>query len=469
MAEGPREKPPRPRPSRPAPPRVATDNEATVFTQPKPKVASVVPAAEVRAVTGPSPAVSVSPSGSIAPAASLPPSPAPSVAPSGSAAGSAGSSPSPSGGGGAAPSGGSGSSAPGPVVVHKPNPNAAPLESEHTMMMAPPQRAPGGQATLVSTAAMKSPLIGNEVRGVVPNSQPPPAYGPNPNIRPQQPWGQQPPSMQQPPLPRGMMGSAPGPIGTPPPMRPMPGGIAPHQQPMGSVPPPAMGGMQQQPFRAAPPPPAPPGIVLQGNIDGRIILVKEPESARATSFRLLRDNLLARRLPRIIAVSSPMPADGKTTCAINLALALSEGARVLLLDGAIAEPELDQIFGITDQTMPSAVHGPWAAPYKIAELSPSMSIGGIVLPPGQPPPRFERRWFEQLTATLRRSHYDFILVDTAAFSTSPTVGQLVSLCDGTVLAVRAGITTARALRRATEQIPDGRAIGVALIDAKPSP
>lgn len=455
MAEGPREKPPRPRPSRPAPPRVASDNEATVFTQPKPKVASVVPAADVRAVTGPSPAVSVSPSGSIAPGASLAPGPSPSVAPSGSA----GSSPSPSGGGGGASSG---SSAPGPVVVHKPNPNAAPLEFEHTMMMAPPpQRAPGGQSTLVSTAAMKSPLMGGEVRGVAPGSQPPPGYVAqsvaNPNMRPQQQWGQPPPSMQQPPLPRGMMGSAPGPIGTPPPMRPGPGSVAP----------PAMGGMQQQPFRAAPPPPAPPGIVLQGNIDGRIILVKEPESARATSFRLLRDNLLARRLPRIIAVSSPMPADGKTTCAINLALALSEGARVLLLDGAIAEPELDQIFGITDQTMPSAVHGPWAAPYKIAELSPSMSIGGIVLPPGQPPPRFERRWFEQLTATLRRSHYDFILVDTAAFSTSPTVGQLVSLCDGTVLAVRAGITTARALRRATEQIPDGRAIGVALIDAKP--
>jgi Mrp family chromosome partitioning ATPase len=229
-----------------------------------------------------------------------------------------------------------------------------------------------------------------------------------------------------------------------------------------------MGSMQPQPFRAAPPPPAPPGIVLQGNIDGRLILVKEPESARATSFRLLRDNLLARRLPRVIAVSSSLPADGKTTCAINLALALSEGARLLLLDGALSEPELDEIFGITEQTVPSAVHGPWAAPYRICELSPSMAIGGVVLPPGAPPARFERRWFEQLLGTLRRSHYDFIVIDTAALSSSPTVGQLVSSCDGTLIAVRAGITTARALRRATEQIPDGKAIGVALIDAKPT-
>ncbi|MBS2015047.1 MAG: hypothetical protein JST00_19305 [Deltaproteobacteria bacterium] len=461
MAENPREKPPPPRPSRPAPPRVASDNEATVFAQVKPKVASVVPAAELRSVTGPSPAVSVSPSGSVAP----PPNPAAPVPSSGSS-----------------PPTKASSSAPEPVKVHQPNPNAAPLEHEGTMMMAPPAaaaRPPGG--ALASTLAMQSPLKGpGEVRNVVPNSQPPPAsaYGPPPgapsNMRPGQ-WGTQaspampphgsPPHGMMPhgapphgapphgAPPRAMMGSAPGPLHTPGAM--MPGSVAP-----------AMGAVQGQPFRAPPPPPAPPGIVLQGNIDGRIILVKDPESARATSFRLLRDNLLARRLPRVIAVSSAMPADGKTTCAINLSLALSEGARVLLLDGALAEPELDQIFGITDQTVPSVVNGPWAAPYKIAELSPSMSIGGIVLAPGAPPPRFERRWFEQLLATLRRSHYDFILIDTAAFSTSPTVGQLVSLCDGTVLAVRAGITTARALRRATEQIPEGRAIGVALIDAK---
>lgn len=446
MAEGPREKPPRPRPSRPAPPRVASDNEATVFAQPKPKVASVVPAAGNAA------------------AASVAPAP----------------------------------------PVHKPNPDAAPLDSEHTMMMAPPPgglnrgagdratsplpnqgplgvsgtnptQPQGGQGHLVSTLAMQK---SGELRSAVPNSQPPPPYmpgsvAPGPQRPPQQ-WGSQappgmqqpqmPPGMQQPLLPRGMMGSAPGPIGTPGPM--MPGSVAP--PPMGSVAPPPMGVPQQQPFRAAPPPPAPPGIVLQGNIDARLVIVKDPESARSVGFRLLRDNLLARRLPRVIAVSSALPADGKTTTAINLALALSEGARVLLLDGALSEPELHEIFGITDKTVPSAVHGPWAAPYRICELSPSMAIGGVVLPPGAPPARFERRWFEQLLGTLRRSHYDHIVFDTAALSTSPTVGQLISSCDGTLLAVRAGITTARALRRATEQIPDGRAIGVALVDAKPS-
>ena len=43
----------------------------------------------------------------------------------------------------------------------------------------------------------------------------------------------------------------------------------------------------------------------------------------------------------------------------------------------------------------------------------------------------------------------------------------MTVADATLLAVRAGHTTARALRRASSQIPPGRAIGVTLVDAEP--
>ncbi len=219
-------------------------------------------------------------------------------------------------------------------------------------------------------------------------------------------------------------------------------------------------------YRAAPPPVGPPGIVLQGSLDDRLVLIAEPESARATSFRLLRDNLLAKRMPRVLAVSSPLMGDGKTTCAVNLGLSLSEGARVLVLDGNLEGPALHTIFRIDESTPPSPVNGPWCSPYKIAEYSPTFHVAALHALPGVTPPRFERRWFEQLMAALRRSHYDFIIVDTAALEADSTVSQLVATADATLLAVRAGVTTARALRRASEQISEGKAIGVALLDAK---
>ena len=87
---------------------------------------------------------------------------------------------------------------------------------------------------------------------------------------------------------------------------------------------------------------------------------------------------------------------------------------------------------------------------------------------GQPVTRFEKTTFDQMIANLRRFSYDFILIDAASLSVSPTVTQLIAAADATLLAVRSGITTARALRRATEQIPEGKAIGIALVDTTPT-
>ena len=214
------------------------------------------------------------------------------------------------------------------------------------------------------------------------------------------------------------------------------------------------------------PPGGPPAVLLQGKPDPRLVLITEPDSARAVSFRLLRDNLLAKRLPRVLAVSSPGKNDGKTTCALNLALSLSEGAKVLLLDGNLLEPELATIFCIPDSTPVWPPNAPWLSPYRMVEFSRTLHVAAVVPQPGQPAPRFEKTRFEQLIGALRRFPYDFIIIDAAALSAAPTVSQLVATADATLLAVRSGVTTARALRRATDQLPNGRGIGVALIDAK---
>ncbi len=210
-------------------------------------------------------------------------------------------------------------------------------------------------------------------------------------------------------------------------------------------------------------------MLLQGKPDPRLVLITEPDSARAVSFRLLRDNLLAKRLPRVLAVSSAAKKDGKTTCALNLALSLSEGAKVLLLDGNLIEPELATIFCIPDSTPVWPANAAWLAPYRIAEFSRSLHVAAVVLRPGQVTPRFEKQWFEHLIGSLRRFPYDFIIIDAASLSASPTVSQLIATADATLLAVRSGATTARALRRATDQLPEGKGIGVALIDAMVRP
>lgn len=208
------------------------------------------------------------------------------------------------------------------------------------------------------------------------------------------------------------------------------------------------------------------------SIDPRLVLLTAPDSARAASFRLLRDNLIAKGLPRVLAVSSPATNDGKTTCALNLALALAEHTmgRILLMDGNFFEPSLATIFAVDEHTPSPDVLDPLRlAPYKLAELTPSLHVAALAPRRGEPAACFDKQRFDMLLDLLCRVGYDHIIVDAPALVDSPMVSQLLGGVDGVLLAVRAGRTTARALRRAVEEIPGNKGLGVALIDAQPHP
>ena len=53
--------------------------------------------------------------------------------------------------------------------------------------------------------------------------------------------------------------------------------------------------------------------------------------------------------PRVIVVTSPLPGDGKSTVAMNLAAALSmSDRRVVLIDGDLRRPVLADSFGLIE-------------------------------------------------------------------------------------------------------------------------
>src|SRR4051812_41850882 len=81
--------------------------------------------------------------------------------------------------------------------------------------------------------------------------------------------------------------------------------------------------------------------------DPRLVLLTAPGSAQARSYRLLQHRVFAKGAPRVIAVTSAEPGEGKTTCAANLALAFAEAtlSRVLLMDANLARPAVAELFG----------------------------------------------------------------------------------------------------------------------------
>ncbi len=205
-------------------------------------------------------------------------------------------------------------------------------------------------------------------------------------------------------------------------------------------------------------------------VDPRLVLFADPDSRRAASFRLLRDNVLSRGKPRIIAVSSSASGEGATTCAINLAFAMCERplTRVLLLDANFFAPSLGRIFHIDASTPPApSLDLPWLAPYRIAEVVRGLHVAAIVSPDGAPGaggPGLNKRWFDMVIEYLAAEPYDHLILDTAALDGTDASAQIVSIADGTLFAVRSGGTTSRALRLAAQQLPRERILGVALLD-----
>lgn len=120
----------------------------------------------------------------------------------------------------------------------------------------------------------------------------------------------------------------------------------------------------------SPPPAAQPPLslapsrapVIHGEIDRArltdegFIVPDAPVGAIAEEFRLVKRHLLLRKggaeagpKDRMILVCSAQPNEGKTFCAVNLALSLASerDSEVLLVDADVAKPEVMSMLGLT--------------------------------------------------------------------------------------------------------------------------
>jgi Mrp family chromosome partitioning ATPase len=209
-------------------------------------------------------------------------------------------------------------------------------------------------------------------------------------------------------------------------------------------------------------------VELHTMVDPRLVALTAPGSAQARSYRLLQHRLFAKGDPRVIAVTSAEAGEGKTTCAANLALVLSEMtlSRVLLVDACLPRPGLADLFGFepADSFMTKLLRSEdAAAPYAVA------SVGGIGLQLAAIHPdvargkRLDRALLETAIRELR-STYDYIVIDTASVLESADANSVSQCSDGVVVAARAGKSLKSSLKRALEQLEPANVLGTVLID-----
>ena len=174
-------------------------------------------------------------------------------------------------------------------------------------------------------------------------------------------------------------------------------------------------------------------------------------SGIAESYRTIRTamqfamrELDARRL----LVTSPMPADGKSTSTSNLAIAMAQtGKRVLLIDGDCRKPTQHKIFGLGSSGDVAGLTDVILDSLPVEQALIQTEVPGLTLLPcgGVPANPADVLNGQDLPDLLDRlqERFDLILIDSPPVAPVTDARIWGALCDATILVVRAETTTRR--------------------------
>ncbi len=200
-----------------------------------------------------------------------------------------------------------------------------------------------------------------------------------------------------------------------------------------------------------------------------LIVDSQARSRRAEAFRQLRTNLQFIDVEQPVTVSMVTSAgadEGKSTTAVNLAIAIAEsGRRVLLVEADLRRPtvvdylNVEGSIGLTDVLAGTASLDEALQPWGAGTLT---VLASGTLPPN-PSELLGSHAMIDLIAILR-SRFDMVVLDTPPVLPVTDAAVAAALTDGVVLVVRAGQTSRNRVGsalRALEAV-DARILGTVL-------
>ncbi len=224
------------------------------------------------------------------------------------------------------------------------------------------------------------------------------------------------------------------------------------------------------------------GVPLGGIIprkftdDPHLVLVNNPGSPIAERYRRLRlklDQPGPDGDPRqIVVVTSAVPEEGKTTTAINLALAFAEDRdrRTLLIDADLRRPSVTRyVVPAPTLGLSEVLSGEVSLDHVFMELKSShLTLLPAGTPTNNPQELLRSDYLGSIFAELRR-RFDRIVIDTPPTVPFTDAAVLSGVSDGALLVVRAGKTTGTLIDRACASLSHSTLLGVVLNDVAFTP
>jgi succinoglycan biosynthesis transport protein ExoP len=197
-------------------------------------------------------------------------------------------------------------------------------------------------------------------------------------------------------------------------------------------------------------------------LDPSLASYHRPKSGEAEAYRSLRTALYFStrgKGHKVIQMTSPTMGDGKTTMACNLAIAIAQaGKRVVLVDADMRRPRVHALFGVRPE------HGLSSVIAGEASLKATLVDSGVERltlltcgpRPENPAELLSQPQFELVLDELRQQ-FDFVLVDTPPLLAVTDPAIVMSRMDGVLLTVRVSKNGRPAAERAREILYSGHA------------
>jgi capsular exopolysaccharide synthesis family protein len=188
-------------------------------------------------------------------------------------------------------------------------------------------------------------------------------------------------------------------------------------------------------------------------IDARIVTYHSPKTPISEQYRIIRTNLQRvnpEHPPRLIAISSSIHGEGKTTSSVNLSVALAHDLHknILLVDCDLRKPNIHNLLGlrmeggISDVLLKRAELDTVFKKTRVENLT-VITSGRI---PSNPAELLGSRYMQELLLELK-NRFDYVILDTPPVLAITDTGILGSLVDGVVVVVQAWRTQREALVR----------------------
>jgi len=181
------------------------------------------------------------------------------------------------------------------------------------------------------------------------------------------------------------------------------------------------------------------------NNESRLITNPRLKSTVAEAYKILRTNIQFSSLDKqlkVLLITSPGATEGKSTTASNLAIAMAQtDKKVLLIDCDLRKPSIHRVFGLVNEMGLANVLVEGLDYHRISNLVdvPNLEVLTSGPKPPNPPELLGSARMKDFIAKVREE-YDTVILDTPPVLPVTDAAILSTLADGVVFVISHGKT-----------------------------